>query len=552
MTRLLKIILKKGIDNKYLKYFCKCHIKLLEVNMSTSQKAAKSALIIIIFTLGSKFLGFIRETLIAAKFGAGMETDTFFVAMTATGLITGLISNAIKTTFVPILSEIEAKEGQKGKINHINNMLNVIFINSLLLVLLGWLASPILVKLLARGFYNEQYNLAVKLTRIGMPKLLFSGLIGVLSGYLHSEQRHTSSAAIGFPYNIAFIFYLLFLSTTFGIKGLMVAAVFGVFSQLLIQLPEVKKAGYQFKFIFDLKDNYIKKVLYMSLPVFVGVAINDLNAIVDRTLASSLVSGSISTLNYANRLNALILGVFISAITTVIFPLLSKESSSGNISGMKKIMGYGVNLILLITIPATVGLVVLAIPIVQVVFERGKFAEVATLMTARALIFYSLGLISMSLRTLLDKVYFSLQDTKTPMVNGIISVVFNIIFNCILVRFMAHAGLALATSIATTIATLLLFYGLKKKIGSLGTRSYLKCGLKAGLASVIMGVVAFRLYHGLYKILGVSKLYNLVALLVAVGTGAIVYGALCYVFGIEEVRGIAGKVKDRIMKKMRV
>lgn len=517
-----------------------------------SKKAAKSALIIMIFTLGSKFLGFIRETLIAARFGAGMETDAFFVAMTATWLITGLISDSIKTTFVPVLSEIEAKEGKEGKINHANNMISVIFFSSLILVLSGWLASPILVKILAKGFFNEQYDLAVKLTRIGMPALLFSGVIGALTGFLHSEQRHGSAAAIGFPYNFIFIFYLLFLSTTFGIKGLMVTMVIGVFFQLLIQLPEAKWAGYRHKFVFDLKDDYIKKVLYLSMPVFVGVAINDLNAIVNRTLASFLVSGSISALNYANRLNALILGVFISAITTVIFPLLSKESSNDNIPGMKKIMGYGVNLILLITIPATVGLVVLATPIVQVAFERGKFDAVATLMTTKALICYSLGLIGMSLRTLLNKVYFSLQDTKTPMLNGVISVVLNIIFSLILVRYMAHAGLALATSIALTIATLLLFYGLKKKIGSLGTLSYLKCGLKIGLASAIMGVVVSLVYHGLYKILGVSKLYNLVSLLTAASTGVIVYGILCYVFRIKEIRVIVSKVTDEIMHKMRV
>lgn len=517
--------------------------------MNQEKKVAKSAiLIIMIFTLGSKFLGFIRETLIAAKFGAGMETDAFFVALTATGLITGLISTAIKTTFVPILSEIKAKEGKIGKINHTNNMINIIFFVSLILVLLGLLVSPFLVKLLAKGFYGEQYDLAVKLTRIGMPKLLFSGLIGALTGFLHSEQKHLSSAAIGFPFNLVYIFYLLFLSTPFGIEGLMVAAVIAVISQLLIQIPEAKKAaGYRYEFILDLKDDYIKKVLHMSLPVFVSVAVNDLNAIVDKALASSLVSGSISALNYANKLNTLILGVFISAITTVIFPILSRESSSNNIPSMKRIMSYGVNLILLITIPATVGLVILAIPIVQVFFQRGEFDEIATSMTAKALVFYSLGLVGMSLRTLLDRLYYSLHDTKTPMKNGAISVLFNLILNFILVRYMAHAGLALATSIAITIATVLMFYRLKKKLGSIGMISYLKCGLKAGFASIIMGVVVNLVYQELYKILGISKLYNLVSLLVAIGVGVIVYIVLCYVFGIQEIKHIVKELRGWIM-----
>lgn len=516
--------------------------------MSRSNKAAKSAIIIVIFTLGSKFLGFLREVLIAAKFGSGMKTDTFFIALSGSSLIGNFLQNAINTTFIPVISEVESEEGKKGKLEHTNNMINVIFSISLIVVVIALLGTPLIIKLLANGFEGEQFDLAVKLTRIGLPMILFSGIIGVMTGYLQSDERFNATAMIGISFNLVYIFFLLFLSSRFGIEGLMIAGVIAIFSQLLIQIPEAKSSGFKYKFIFDLKDQYIRKVLYLSLPVLIGVAINDLNAIVDKTLASSLVSGSISALNYANKLNGLILGVFISAITTVIFPILSKESNSRNISAMKKIMGYGVNLILLITIPATVGLIVLAKPIVEIAFQRGEFDATATIMTSQALIFYSVGLVAMALRLLITRVYYSLQDTKTPMINGAISVGFNIVLNLILVQYMEHAGLALATSMATTIATILMFYGLKKKIGSLGTLSYIKCGLKTGLISVIMGVVAYAVYHGLYGILGVSKLYNLISLLVSVGLAVIVYGVLCYIFKIEEVRDIVDKVMSRIKR----
>lgn len=516
--------------------------------MSNSRQVTKSALIIIIFTLGSKFLGFFREVLIASKYGSGMQTDTFFVAMTATSLVTGFLTSAISTTFIPVLSEIESKEGKKGKVEHANNMINVIFAISIILVTGGWLAAPVIVKLLAKGFQGDQFDLAVQLTRIGLPMILFGGIIGVFTGYLQSEQRFTSSAAVGFPYNFIYIFFLLFLSGKFGIKGLMVTAVIAVASKFIIQIPEARSSGYKYMFKLDLKDKYIRNVILLSLPVLVGVAINDLNAIVDRTLASELVSGSISALNYANRLNNLILGVFISAITTVIFPLLSKESNSDNIPGMKKIMSYGINLILLITVPATVGLIVLATPIVEIAFQRGAFDATATLMTSQALIFYSIGLIAMALRLMLTRVYYSLQDTKTPMVNGAISVVFNIVLNLILVKFMAHSGLALATSVATTIGTILLLYGLKKKIGPLGTKGYITAFIKVGIASGVMGIVAYLIYHGIYRVLGISKLYNLISLLVAVGFGIIVYLVLCYVFGVDEVRIGVGKVGERFRR----
>ena len=514
--------------------------------MSKSNKATKSAVTIIIFTLGSKFLGFLREVLIAAKFGSGMETDTFFIALSASSLIGNFLRNSINTTFIPVISEVELKEGKKSKIEHTNNMINVVVLVSLMLVIIALIGTPLIIKTLASGFKGEQFDLSVKLTRIGLPMILFSGIIGVMTGYLQSEERFNATAIIGVPFNFIYIFFLLFLSSMFGIEGLMVAGVLAVFSQLLIQIPEAKSSGFKHKFVFDIKDKYIRKVLYLSLPVLIGVAINDLNAVVDKTLASSLAAGSISALNYANKLNALILGVFISAITTVIFPILSKEANNDNIPGVKKTMGYGVNLILLITIPATVGMIVLSKSIVEIAFQRGEFDAAATMMTSQALIFYSVGLVAMALRLLITRVYYSLQDTKTPMINGAISVGFNIVLNLILVQYMGHAGLAFATSIATTIATILMFYGLKKKIGSLGTLAYIKCGLKAGLASAIMGVVAYVVYHGLYGILGASKLYNLISLLVAVGLAVIVYGVLCYLFGIEEVRDIVDKVIKRL------
>lgn len=511
--------------------------------MISVNKVTKSALIIILFTLGSKFLGFFREVLIAAKFGSGMETDAFFIALSVTVLLADFLRNAISTTFIPVISEVESKEGKRGKVNHTNNMINVILFVSFIAVILALLGTPLIVKLLAIGFEGEQFDLAVKLTRIGLPMILFSGIISVMTGYLQSEERFSATAIIGVPLNLSYILFLLFLSSFFGIKGLMVSAIVGVIGQLLIQIPEAKLSGFNYKFLFNIKDKYIKKVSYLSLPVLVGVVINDLNAIVDKTLASSLISGSISALNYANKLNQLILGVFIYAIITVAFPILSREANNDNIPDVKSTMGYGVNFILLITIPASVGLIVLAKPIVEIAFQRGEFDATATIMTSQALKFYSVGLVAMALRLLITKVYYSLQDTKTPMINGAISVVINIILNLILVQHMAHAGLALATSIATIIATILMFYGLKKKIGSLGTVSYIKCGLKAGLASSIMGVVAYVAYHGLYSALGVSKLYNLIFLLVAVGLSVIVYGVLCYLFGIEEARDIIDKVK---------
>ncbi len=517
--------------------------------MSKSNKAAKSALLLIIFTMGSKVLGFLREMLIANKFGSGMKTDTFFIALSAATLIGEFLRSSVSTTFIPVISEIEAKEGRQGKIKHTNNLINVILLISLILVILATVGTPLIIRIMASGFKGEQFNLAVKLTRIGLPIIIINGLIGVLLGYLQSEEKFNTTAVIGFPVNFVYIFYLLFLSSRFGIVGLMAASVIAYFSQVLIQVPELRKGGFRYKAIFDLKDKYIKKILYLSLPVILGSTINDINVIIDKTLASGLVDGSISALNYANRLNTLILSVFVTAITTVVFPLLAKEFSKDNIDGVKKIMGYGVNLILIITIPATVGLIILARPIVEVAFQRGAFTANDTLMTTSALVFYSIGLVASSMRLIITRVYYSLQDTKTPMINAAISVGINIVLNLILIQFMAHAGLALATSISTSISVLLMFIGLKKKIGPIGIKSYLNTITKTGLASLIMGIVAYSSYHGLYRNLGTSTLNNFISLGLSVALSILIYLILCYIFKVEEIKDLKNKIISKLKKR---
>lgn len=514
--------------------------------MAKRSNVSESALIIIIFNLGGKLLGFIREILIASKFGSGFETDAFFIALAATGLIIGFIKDAINTTFIPILSEIEAKEGKKGKIKHTNNMINVIAVISILLMVISFVFAPFLVQVLAKGFEKEQLELTINLTRIGLPMILIYGIIGVSTGYLQSEQKFVSSAAGGISSNIVHIFFLVFLSSIFGVKGLMVSAVIAVLAQLVAQIPEALLTGYTYEKIFNLKDKYIQKVLVLSLPVFVGVAANDLNAIVDKTLASSLKSGSISALNYANKLNGLIIGVFVMAIITVIFPVLSEKSNSGNIIGMKKIMNKGINLLLIITVPATVGLIIFSTPIVEIAFQRGEFDVLATTMTSSSLKFYALGIVAMGVNLLLSKVYYSIQDTKTPMVIGIIAVVLNIILNLILVRYMAHSGLALATSLSIMIATLLSFYGLNKKIGALGTRDYIITFLKVGSSSILMGSVSYLIYNGIHQLLGISTVSNIIALLSAVSVGVLFYGIFCYILNVKEIRKLFLNIKQRL------
>lgn len=514
--------------------------------MTQSKEAAKSALIIIIFSFGSKMLGFIREQLIAAKFGSDAGTDTFFIAISAVSLFTSMIYSSINTTMIPVLSEIEIKEGKEGKKEHTNNLLNIMVLISFGIIILAWLLNPIIMKILASGFEEEQYKLAILLMRIGLPTITFAGIVGVFRGYLQSEMMFTESAASNFPFNFTYIFFLLFLTSFFGIKGLMITSVLAVSSQITIQIPGIKKTGYKYRFILDFKDKYVKKIIYLIPPVLVSVGINDINKIIDKSLGSRLVEGSISALNYANRLDSLTTGIFISAITTVIYPMLSLEANKEDKTGFKKVILKGINVILLITIPATIGMILLANPVVKVTFQRGKFDSTATYMTAGALVFYSIGLIGTAFKSFLTRVYYSIQDTKTPMINSFIAVGINVIFNLILIKPMAHKGLALATSISAIVTSLYLLYKLKHKIGSFGFYQSIKCGLKSLVAASIMGVIVYLLDKTLN--LGNGTLSELIALLISAGVGAVIYLILICLFKVDEVDWAIKAVREKLKK----
>ncbi len=341
---------------------------------------------------------------------------------------------------------------------------------------------------------------------------------------------------MGLPYNFVFLFYLIFLADGSNIEGLMLTSVVAASTQFLIQVPAIRHQGYRYRLDINLKDPYLKKALILVIPVMLGTAVQQVNTIIDRTLASSLVEGSISALTYASRLKDLIISVFVTAITTVVFPMLAKSFSQQDGRQVKRILEQGINLILLITVPATVGIIILAEPIVRVFFQRGAFDSTATAMTSQAFIFYSLGLVGASLRLMLNRVFYAFQDTKTPMLNGVLAVGLNVVLNLILIRFMAHSGLALATSISATFTTLLLFLSLRKKIGPIGLRGYLKSFLKTLISSLVMGLVVYFLYFGLTAKFIDSRIGELMVLLLSVILGALVYFILCAILRVKEIK----------------
>lgn len=506
--------------------------------MTKKNNVAKSAFIIAVFTLLSKGLGFIREIMIAYRFGSGESTDAYFVAMTATVIVIGALGAALNTTLIPIFSGIKQKHSKYKMREFLNNILNLVFFTTIILSIIAFIASPLIIKILAKGFEGEQFLLAVRLNRIGLPIVIFLGFTYVFSGYLQSNEIFGPHAIMGIPYNFVFLVFLFFISNGKNIEYLMLVTVLAALTQVLIQLPAVIHSRYKYTLDIDFKDPNLRKTIYLFIPVLLGNGVHQINAIVDKTLASELVTGSISALTYAKRLNDLIISVFVMAITTVVFPLLSKAFSKGNNSHIKEILSLGVNIILVITVPATFGMIILANPVVELFFQRGAFDSTATFMTSSALVFYSVGLIGASLRLLLNKVFYSFEDTKTPMINGVIAVFINIVLNFILIRFMAHDGLALATSISAIVTTLLLFIDLRKRLGPIGMKDILITFIKTTISSAIMSIVVYLMYFKLGGFLPDVKILKIINLVLSVAIGGISYFIICIILRVKAIKKI--------------
>ena len=264
-------------------------------------------------------------------------------------------------------------------------------------------------------------------------------------------------------------------------------------------------------------------MVIIALPVIIGQSVNQINVLVDRTLASGIAVGGISALNYASRLNGFVQSLFVASITTVMYPMISKMAAAKNMKGLKSYVSEAISTINLLVIPATIGAMIFSKEIVALLFGRGAFTPEAVAMTGNALFYYSIGMIAFGLRDILSRAFYALQDTKTPMINATIAVVINIVLNIVLSRFLGIGGLALATSISGIVSAFLMFITLRKKIGPFGLKEISISFIKISIASVLMGLIAYTSF----SFLGSLVSQNL-ALILAIGVGALVYAIFIY------------------------
>ena len=510
-------------------------------------KLARATFGLMVATIIAKILGFGRELVLAAGYGTSIYSDAYVTAMNIQQVIFAIIGSTLATVLIPMYMEVHSEEGEVVSLKFINNVFNLVILACIVLSVFGFVFTEQIVKMFAVGYEGEALTVAINFTRITILGIVFTGLSYVMTSYLQIKNDFVMPGLSSVPKNIIIIVSTI-LSIKYGPYLMIWGTLVGMASEFLFQLPFAVKKGYKYLPIIDVKDEYIKKMAWLIGPVLIGVAVNQVNTLVDRTLASTLPVGTVSALNYSNKLTSFVIAIFITSISSVIYPMLSQLSSENNKLRFITSVRKSINCVIILVMPITVGTIVLSQPIVRVLFERGAFDERGTYLTALALAMYSIGMVAYGLRDVLGKIFYSLQDTKTPMINGVIAMGVNMVMDVVFIQFWGLAGLTLATSLSSIACIMLLFRSLKKKMGYFGQDKIVKATVKSLVASVIMGAVAYYSYHYMMGFTHRGGETEFLVLCLAVVLGAAVYGGLVVLFKVDEVKIVTDVIKRKLNK----
>ncbi|MBN1880964.1 MAG: murein biosynthesis integral membrane protein MurJ [Deltaproteobacteria bacterium] len=444
-------------------------------------------------TFGSRVMGYIRDMVTAFFFGTGNAADAFFLAFTIPNLLRRLFAEGTLTvSFVPVFTEYYEFHGRDEARVVASVTMTALSIVLLGVVLAGIYFSPQIIAVMAPGFLEdpEKYRLTVHLTRIMFPYIFFISLSALSMGILNSLGHFLAPASAPIFLNIAMIGAMFFLCPAFQtpINGLAVGVIVGGILQLVIQLPALAQRGMIPRIRFQFSHPAVRSILRLVLPAVFGASIYQINVVVIRLLASLLPAGSISYLYYADRLTQFPLGIFAVALGTAVLPSMSKMAAKGDMDRLKTTFTDSLALTLYITVPATVGLIVLREPIMSLLFFRGEFDYVSVIKSADALLFFSLGLPAVSAVRVMSNAFYARQDTKTPVKVGALAMIINILLSLWLMTILEHSGLALAVSLASVVNGTLLLVIFRRIMGRLGLKRVLVSLVKTAVACSLMGV----------------------------------------------------------------
>jgi putative peptidoglycan lipid II flippase len=531
----------------------------------TQRVSTRATGIVGVAILCSRVLGLIREVVFAALFGATRNMDAFLTAFRAPNMLRDLFAEgALSTAFVTTFSRRMVTEGDKSAWDLASKVatLTIIFMSAV--SLLGVLFAPLLINILAPGFPAEKAELTVLLTRIMFPFILLVSLAALVMGMLNAKHVFGMPAMASSFFNLGSIIggvalcYWLDPQPDWrhphfgerGLVGLSIATLIGGFLQLVVQFPALRSVGFRFKPDFKWRDPGVRTILGIMAPATIAASAVQMNVLINSLFASYLQDGAVSWLNIAFRLMQLPLGMFGVAIATVTLPLVSRSAAVGDTTQFRSALAHSVRLVMLLTIPSAIGLIILAEPIISLIYEHGRFTAFATAQTAAALRFYAIGLAAYSADKVLIPTFYALDKRYLPMLVSFFSILVNFCLSWLLAFHfqLGHRGLALSTSMVAITNFVLLYSMMRYYAGQLETAAMLQTIAKLLLAGVVLAAICWLAATFVFSPrLHLSGWQNAVAMLITIGCGAGTFFGAAYLLRVAEVHDVVDLLRRRFL-----
>ena len=496
------------------------------------KKSIKTVGFMFLMILLSKVLGQGREMLIAQLYGSSSDAAAFYAASALPlNLFDIVFASAVSSAFIPVYNTYLEQKGQEEGDRFASAFINAILIGSILLTGILVFCSSGLISLVAGGLVGDVRQMAIHLTVLLLPIIIFASLAFSFVGLLQSKGEFNIPAVMSLVSNGIVILYLCFLNRYFGVTGLAISLLVGWILQFAIQIPVAIKRGFRYRPIF--KHEGLKTVVKLALPVMVGTWIQPISAIINNAFASGIGNAdAIPTLNWANKLYLIVSSVFTVSLTNYVFPRLSKQSVTEDSNAYNQTLRLSFLLIVLVLIPICILMLAFKTPIIEIVYKRGAFTDRDLYLTAGAFFYYSLGIPFYGLLDLLNKAYYARKNMLIPSLTAAGAIVLNLVLSFFLKDIMGSFGLALSTSLTAVFMASVLFVLLNRELRFLVKQDYLAI-CKLLLYGIIMFPVCTLTYHILP--MKASLIGNMIAVGVSALVGLLVYGGCLWIFH-KEVR----------------
>ncbi len=506
-------------------------------------------------TLASRVLGLVRDQVLAARFGAGNEMDAFIVAFRIPNLVRDLFAEgAMSAAFVPTFTRQLTLHGKREAWRLGNNVLNALLLVTGVVVTLGVIFAHPIVATYAADYaaVPGKLELTVRLTRVMLPFLVLVAVAAAVMGMLNSLHHYFLPALAPATFNVATIigvFTLVPLMPWFGLPPIMaiaIAALVGGVGQIATQWPSLRAEGFRYRVRFDPRDSGLHEVLLLMGPGTIGLAATQVNVFVNTLLATGQGTGAVSWLAYAFRLMYLPIGLFGASIATAVLPDLSRRAASDDLAGIRETLSRGISLMLMLNVPATLGLMTLATPIVKLLFEHGRFVAADTAPTADSLRLYAVGLIGYSTARIASPAFYVLKQSKIPVAVSIGTIALNVVLSTLLVQIIGFRGLALGTALAALADGALLMFLLQRRLNGIGGARLTVALVKVTLAALVMAATTLSVEHLLTRVIVDGSLgAQAVRLAVEIGAGLAALAVSARLLRITEFADAVALLRSR-------